>query len=422
MTFDNDWHLSAYLDGQLSPDDEQSVESDLVADPQLAEKLRSLTSLRDLVAELSRDAPIDVTPQVMHRIRRRIRFRSILARRAWAVWPAWRRAGADVLLGSAAAALIAICMTFAFRLLPTPEPADKNPQLSVAAGAERFADPRFRAPRAQEPSFPSQVFGAAAAPDRGFGGQRTSQSRQAFERTPPSRDIELVHQFLDNPRLRHILLVTDPDGSTEQKVASVVEQTTRFNYCKITISQGIVIDPRHPEQATVFALVVEPGSLDSLRSRLCEALKGRVEEAPVDAAVATQLADIGEVQSFQPTPAGDVLIPRHGELSLRQDADGFEDGFATLQDRPTPEQERSSPAAEFTQPAAGRAQRGEPPIALAGAEGHTPKDRAPTGGGGLPGLAVRKADEHPSGRSPVPPERADENVVVLVWVSRTRAS
>jgi hypothetical protein len=421
MTFDNDWFLGAYVDGQLSPDEEQSVESDLVADPQLAEELRSLTSLRDLVAGLSRDAPIDVTPQVMRRIRRRLRFRSILARIASAGSPTWRRAGADALLGSAAAALIAICMTFAIRLLPTTEVADKPPQPSVAAGAARSADPHARAPLAHAPSFPAQVSGAPAPSDRGFGVQRTNPPRQVFERTPPSRDIEFVHQFLDNPRLRHILLVTDPDGSTEQKVATVVEQTTRFNYCKITISQGIVIDPRHPEQATVFALVVEPGSLDSLRSRLRLALEDRVEESPVDAAVVTQLADIGEVQSFQPSPAGDVLIPRHGELSLRQDADAFDDGFAAVRDRPTLEQERSSPAAEFSQPAAARAQRGEPPFALAAADSHKPTDRAPAGAVGSPALAHPKQDEHSAGGAPAAPARTDDNVVVLVWVARTKA-
>ncbi len=120
-----------------------------------------------------------------------------------------------------------------------------------------------------------------------------------------------VREYLDHPQLRHIFLVSDPgDGSDEQRVASVVEQTTRFNFYKITISQGIVLDPRHPDQATVFALVVGPRELDSLRDRLRTALHERVEEEPAEPGVVTRLADIGQVEACPPSPAADMEIPR----------------------------------------------------------------------------------------------------------------
>ena len=71
MISDDDSFLSAYMDGQLDPDQHQWVESALVSNPQLAEQLRGLTVLRDLVAGLARDASVDVTPQVMEQIRAR---------------------------------------------------------------------------------------------------------------------------------------------------------------------------------------------------------------------------------------------------------------------------------------------------------------------------------------------------------------
>ena len=81
-------------------------------------------------------------------------------------------------------------------------------------------------------------------------GERRPSPADPADGAGPARG-ELVHvrEYLDNPQLRRIFLVSDlEDGSAEQRVASVVEQTTRFNFYKITISQGIVIDPRHPDR------------------------------------------------------------------------------------------------------------------------------------------------------------------------------
>ena len=119
-----------------------------------------------------------------------------------------------------------------------------------------------------------------------------------------------VRTLLDNPRLRRTFFVTDQiDQPALNHVASVVEHTTRHDYFKITIAQGIVIDPRHPDQATVFALVLDESELATLRGRLQNAFKDRVREDDVDPGVAAQLTDIGQVASFAPHPFGDVIIP-----------------------------------------------------------------------------------------------------------------
>ena len=125
-------------------------------------------------------------------------------------------------------------------------------------------------------------------------------------------------EYLDNPELRRVFLVSDrEDGSARQRVASVVERTTRFNFYKITISQGIVIDPRHPDEATVFALVVGPRELEDLRHQLRVALGDRVEETDIEPEVVTQLADIGHVEACPPLPAARIDIPRDAMALLR---------------------------------------------------------------------------------------------------------
>src|SRR5215213_6991086 len=64
--------LSAYLDGELDPDERSVVESALLSDPSLGERLRQLAAVRDLVANLPRPpARVDLAPAIVGRIGRR---------------------------------------------------------------------------------------------------------------------------------------------------------------------------------------------------------------------------------------------------------------------------------------------------------------------------------------------------------------
>ena len=203
------------------------------------------------------------------------------------------------------------------------------------------------------------------------GENRPSQPDQAGSRGSAPGELVDVGEYLDNPELRRVFLVSDrEDGSARQRVASVVERTTRFNFYKITISQGIVIDPRHPDEATVFALVVGPRELEDLRHQLRVALDDRVEETDIQPEVATQLADIGHVEACPPLPAARIDIPRDAMALLRNvdAAVPVEPADAPRAPRaeppkapvpPTPEQERSRPDADRAVAA-----RSDPPIVV----------------------------------------------------------
>ena len=64
MTNDDDSILSAYMDGQLDPEQHQRVEAAVAASPHVAVKLRELSLVRDMVAGLPHDGWIDVSDHV----------------------------------------------------------------------------------------------------------------------------------------------------------------------------------------------------------------------------------------------------------------------------------------------------------------------------------------------------------------------
>ncbi len=357
MTIDDDSLLSAYMDGQLSPEQQLAVESALVSDPQLGEELRSLTLVRDLLAGLPRDASVDVASRVMSRISGRSNLGMILS-----IVPgeaAIRRHPSRVagILVIAAGLLIAAVMTFVFRVDPGAHRGRANPRVATLDPSTMLqapsVDSKPHAPESGWPLFVSHPNREGASSEAEAKDHLQGDSHRA---APGSGELEHVSQYLDNPDLRRIFLVSNVmDDSEQQQVASVVEQTTRFNFYKITIAQGIVIDPRHPSEATVFALVVDPDELITLRDRLRNAVHDRVEETPIDPKVVTQLADIGQVQACPPSPMADVEIPREALALMVPKAGSDEHPPApavaprdpTPVRRPTPEQERSSPAAEL---------------------------------------------------------------------------
>jgi len=392
MISDDDSFLSAYMDGQLDTDQQHRVESALVANPQLAEQLRRLTALRDLVAGLARDASVDVTPQVMERIRARIasprRFR------AFRSWPAGRgrRLAATGILTTAAGVILAI--SFASHHAPQfhrPHPAAiRAVAPAVAHATSSTTRTHAGATEDAQETRPSSSLTSRSndvAPGTPPAGREAHISLvDDLTGSVPSRDLEYVRQFLDNPNPRRFFLVRNGhDGQAEQQVESVVDQSTHYGFFKITIPQGIEIDPRHPEAAAVYALLVKPNEIDRLRDQLKAALPNLVEETPVDPGVVTQLADIGQVRVVPPAPLADVLISRE-DLALRTNVAGAMENTGT-------------PSSQVAQAAA----------AAGALRGH-PLEPIPGKGDG----------RFPSGMATIarPSEGPGEKMVVLVWVCK----
>ncbi len=427
MSTDDESLLGAYLDGELDPAQRRAVEAALTTDSQLAEKARGFSSVRDLVANLSRPASPDVSAEVMRRVRQ-----ASLQRRPWTLERRARRWAAAGVAGSAAAiALLALLPLHPHG--PSEAPLSPGPAQHNPPSGENSSRPELSADMSANAShlssLPENVFGPANTPSA----ISTARAEQATE----ADDQERVRKLLDDPHLRRVFLVADQIGQpAEQQVASLVERTTHRDYFKITVSQGIVIDPRHPGKATVFAVVLDENELGPFRDRLKKAFSDRLQEDDVNPAVAMQLADIGRVVSFPAHPIGDLTIPRANlalrapELGEPQSPDPALVAAASELDEPTAEQERSSPAAalkrseEIKQRAGGGAVANskEPGDKVTGAPAHTSAAAdvrlAHAGNSHNPRQVAAGALVRGGTAGGLP--RSDErHLVVLVWIAGT---
>jgi len=437
--------LSAYMDGQLDPDQRQWVESALASNPRLAEQLRELTVVRDLVAGLARETSDDVTPQVMEQIRARRAIlngrpegRSHGIRRFRALHDSWRpgrerRVAVAGILTAAAGVIVVISLAISHTLpLDRAHPA-AGPARAGAMARANLTTTRIDAGATTETREARPYSSHTSRSNAVAAGTAESRAEARIgpvaESTGSARSHDLEHyrQLLDNPNLRRSFLIrSGRDGKGEQDVASAVERTTRYGFFKTTVSQGIVIDPRHPDQATVFILLVNPQELDRLRDQLKVAFSD-LEENPVDPEIATQLADIGHVQAFYPAAMAEVSIPREG-LALRTRVAGAAENTGppdlsktpTRRERPTIEQEQSAKrlaAARFglrpdNHPGAARtpapaSKVAEVQHASGPVRGH-PLEPTPGNGDGR-SLAGAASTARPS-------EATEEQIVVFVWV------
>ncbi len=439
---DDESFLSAYLDGQLDHLRRQQVESALVADPGLAEELRRLTAVRDLVAGLPREPSVDLAGAVMERV-------GALPRpRAWLPPYFARRAGtrpalvAGAMFASAALVVFAISLALSMTLwLHPPDPAvgpavaqlEPSGKSTLPAAPGAVASPGALAEKQPDSSLTIVSDAIAAATSETVGPPRSEPSTAAFD-SPASRDLEGARQLLESPNLRRVFFARNGlGGKGDQEITGAIERATRFPFFKLTVPRGIVIDPRHPEEATVYAVVVGPGELEGLRERLNLALDDQVEDAAAIPGIVTQLADIRQVQSMPPSPLADVLIPRaasalrtpHSAPAETGELPGIGQGG---HDAGTLEKGQNGPApARGNLPAAAASERGARSSGnderASTAQARPQTETAATVAGRSPDLAAGTGDAAKPIRGKAVPsnsDKPDEKIVVLVWVYKHR--
>jgi len=313
MTQDDLSLLTAYLDGELEPDQRLSIASALLADPELAEQLRRLAAVRGLVAGLPRPA---LTVDLVAAINARLGYRPVLKDLGQPSPARLSRAQAMGGFGLAATILVAVSIgLYASRLKRLPGPGSQLPKV-VFAHKDRPAESRQTTETAAtSPRDASAAAGPVSVSGSGSAGQSRQREHVAEDQ---SREAEKIRQMLDSPHLTRTFIVLDVQGgATRDRVEELVQKTPRTEaaYGRITVSQGIVIDPRHPNEATVFALVLNEQELRHFQKKLEQSFPERVEDAAPDPGVVTQLADIGQVAVLPGSPATEVVIP--SELSPR---------------------------------------------------------------------------------------------------------
>ena len=429
------------MDGQLNADQQQLVESMLIARPQFADKLRDLMAVRDLVVGMNRNERVDVASDVMDRIRRRSRPRLPLSKfRPWS--SRTRKLAASAGMFAAVAGLVLVINLSTIDHKPihqggtviggaidnqitdsppesTADPFTDNAAATVAL-VSPFARSALQVSEADELDKRQSAasFRTASATDRNLSGLQA--------------DLTVSRELLDSPNKRRFFVVQNGrDGNSEQQIASIVERTTRFKFCKITVSQGIVIDPRHPDQATVFAFLVNPGEVDRVLDQLKSVLPNAIEEAPADPAIVTQLADISQVQASDPAQLADVMIPRE-DLALKTRAVGSVETAAHAGQAPA----RAGSADLAAEQARNEALTASAPSRPGGELG---PGKALVRGAGAPRDAGASAHGEAHSPQPVPatgvvrsqpdpaatrggPEKSTDLIVVFVWVCQPKPS
>jgi hypothetical protein len=140
---------------------------------------------------------------------------------------------------------------------------------------------------------------------------RTAIGAADSDRTTDEGVLAGVRKLLDHPELRHVFLITDRvSGGDPARIAGLIDQSARSDYYSMTIAQGIVVDPDHPGQATVYAIAIDESELGKFRSRLQAAYGERNVEVEPKAEVLAQLSEIGQVESHAPPAIGEIVIPR----------------------------------------------------------------------------------------------------------------
>ncbi len=379
--------LNDYLDDRLDADTRRRLEAALDVDERLRRALQSLIEVRELVAVLPRESQVDVAPQVLSRISRTGRAARLQAI-AGRISLESRVAVASALAASILIFLGSVAVQRYFRI-------DGGPlfvanRLMTAIGARPPGPARPNPDRDPVPET------TPAAPTLGIVALRDDET---------AGDLSLTGRFLDHPQL-DLRLIIDGNSEVAARVAQVISQSTRYNFLQLKLAEGLVIDPKCPAPAEMYAVALPRQDVVMLRKRLQAAVgPTTVRETRFDPELATMLVETVSPHAFRPHPRADVFIPA-GNLALRLEnplprgADPLPPPSDAEPSEPTPEQYRSAP---ITDPDLAHA--------LKSHKGTAPEQSRPPL---MPGPGT-----NPPGQARGSQPGDTDRIIVIVWVSRT---
>lgn len=293
--------LDAYIDDELDPAGRFEVESAMATDPALADRARARLALRDLIAGLPRPVVgMSLAGPIVARLaaRRRRQIHLQFGQRTVSIpmRPA-RWAG----VGLAASALL----SWSLGNPPVP-PDDFRDGAAIAITGAPPIMVAFDPPAG--PIDPPTELVAAPPVDPAIEADRERDRRQ-------------VRALMERDDVRRILIVADVlgAGAATEQVDEILRKAGRArpDYGRITVAQGVVVDPEHPGAATVFAVVMNDGELAEFRGRLDAQFPGAVSSDAAGPEVITQLAEIGQVAVASGTPAAVLHRPLTPPIAIR---------------------------------------------------------------------------------------------------------
>jgi hypothetical protein len=286
---DLDPWLGAYLDGELDADGRRRVEQAARSDPALADRMTSLSRVRDLVATISHpEEAVDVSGEVV----------ASIARKAHARRLAWRRAH----LGFAAA-LPALAAAAALMMMAWPGKVGvPGPPLRTKLAALRVAPPALtRALTAR----PIRTAPAILPVERAIPATLLASETKARD------DLARFEALVGRKDVRQINVVVDTLGPTTLgDFDEVIKKSSRREpeHARIRIVQNVSLDPRKPGPACVYAVVMDEVERDALYTKLRKSeLKSFRESGPPEAETLASLPRIGTIEILHGEPRATLL-------------------------------------------------------------------------------------------------------------------
>ena len=301
MYTDQDSLLSAYLDGQVDPDQRRRAEAAVASDPAAAEALRSLSGVRDLVAGLSRPRARDVSVDVLNRI-----AVDAARPRRWKTWGPYVGRGLGASAVAASLGLV-VLVGVDSRLRGPSDP----PRLRGSGTPETLA---AHAPAAEPPvptavstpAVPTKVVDSASPPP-----PAPSPVAEVAEAPTPPRDQPAGFRELWETvgARRDFVVSADPAEATTETVATLLGQSSHRDFYKIVVPSET--GPAAGDDVTVaFAATLDPQEFATLRGRLESEFRSGLVVRESDPEVTALLADVGHVTASSASPAADVAFPR----------------------------------------------------------------------------------------------------------------
>ncbi len=254
--------------------------------------------------------PKDLAPAILQQVRD-ARSRSLREREPESP-TRWRRVALSLspLVAVAAALLIAWSLGAFGHPAETPQVAQSaKPALNRPAVPVEIA----RIEETPEPAEPVDVPPESVAPE-----PRPEVVASVDPETEKARlgDQAVLRDILEQPEAHRILIPVDVvDEDSQKRVENAIGLTTRAHsrHARMRLYQGVAIDPRHPDRAVVYALVLDATEARNLRENLRNSFRDtEVSEASVDPGTLAQLTETVHLDVFESTPAGTIMANAPG--------------------------------------------------------------------------------------------------------------
>jgi hypothetical protein len=322
MNSDDEIFLSAYLDGELTSEQRQRVESAMISDPRLLDDLHALAAVREMVATLPRTGlDRDLSVIVSSAIERRSRVFPFPGLRRLT---SGRGFQAGVAIAAAACVILALSIKPGAPPAPGPVEVPSGPlhaqRSSIGSQAEvaPFKDPFAIDPIPGDES--ALVVADTAEPDAM---EPASAAIGPAERRQEANQRQ-IRDLLDRADPTRVLVVHHaPGADAPARVGKLLESSAlrTAQFARIRISQGIAIDPRNPGAATVFAVVMDESEFRDIRASLRDEFQDSLVETESEARpeIVTQLADQSDVSVVQGRAVVGLRVPDGPSRAIRTD-------------------------------------------------------------------------------------------------------